>query len=148
LSGIWGETLGLDRVGAEENFFELGGHSLLATRVVSRVMEAFKVELALREIFEKPTVRGLARSVEEAIRGGRRRQAPPLAKTSRDGEIPLSFAQQRLWFIDQLEPGSAAYNIPIAVRLEGELKVEALRKAIEEEVRRHEVLRTRFESVE
>ncbi|HEY2738663.1 MAG TPA: amino acid adenylation domain-containing protein, partial [Thermoanaerobaculia bacterium] len=120
LAGIWGEVLGLERVGAADHFFALGGHSLLATRVMSRLHRAFGVELPLRELFEVPTVAGLASRVEaaqRALRSGTAKPAPPLVPVPRRGPLPLSFAQQRLWFIDQLEPGSPLYNMPVALRV-------------------------------
>src|SRR4030095_8697510 len=115
LAGIFEETLKLDRVDLSDNFFEIGGHSLLATQVVSRAKNRFKVEIGVRNIFEDPTVEGLARRIEEAMRPGERPEAPPLVKTSREELLPLSFAQRRLWFIEQLEPGRAIYNCPIVV---------------------------------
>jgi amino acid adenylation domain-containing protein/FkbM family methyltransferase len=147
IAGIWSEVLGLARVGRDENFFELGGHSLLATQVMSRVREAFGVEVALRELFERPTVKELGQSIERELRQGAGVGAPPIERRERAGELPLSFAQQRLWFIDQLEPGSAFYNVPVAVRLKGRLNKEALEQTLTEVVRRHEVLRTRFGTV-
>ncbi|HEX7184130.1 MAG TPA: amino acid adenylation domain-containing protein, partial [Thermoanaerobaculia bacterium] len=144
LAGIFGEVLDLDRVGREARFFDLGGHSLLATRVVSRVRQAFGVELPLRELFESPTVSGLAGVVEEALQAGPPAKASPLVPVSRDGDLPLSFAQERLWFLDQLEPGSALYNVPAALRLSGELDLGALERSFGEVVRRHEILRTTY----
>jgi amino acid adenylation domain-containing protein len=143
LAESWAEVLRLERVGVTESFFELGGHSLLATRVVSRVRELFGVELPLRALFESPTVAQLSKAVED----GRRRGVPvvpPVVPTERTGALPLSFAQERLWFIDRLEPGSAVYNIPRAWRLEGALDQAALERALGEIVRRHEALRTVF----
>jgi amino acid adenylation domain-containing protein/FkbM family methyltransferase len=148
IAGIWSEVLGVARVGREENFFELGGHSLLATQVMSRVREAFGVEVALRELFERPTVKELGQSIERELRHGAGVGAPPIERRERDGALPLSFAQQRLWFIDQLEPGSAFYNVPVAVRLKGRLNKDALDQTLTEIVRRHEVLRTRFGTVD
>ncbi|HKQ09015.1 MAG TPA: condensation domain-containing protein, partial [Blastocatellia bacterium] len=145
VAGIFSEVLGQREVSVEANFFELGGHSLLATQVVSRVREVLGVEVPLRVVFEEPTVRGLAAAVQQQQRQGKSVAAPPIERVSREGELPLSFAQQRLWFIHQLEPASAAYNVPHAVRLSGELKVGALEQSLGEIVRRHEVLRTRFE---
>jgi amino acid adenylation domain-containing protein len=145
LSGIWGEVLGMERVGAEESFFELGGHSLLATQVMSRIRAVFGVELPLRVIFEHPTVRGVARDVEKARAEEIELSAPPLVRASREQALPLSFAQQRLWFLDQLVPNNPFYNIPRAVRLKGRLDLEVLERGINEIVRRHEILRTRFE---
>jgi amino acid adenylation domain-containing protein/non-ribosomal peptide synthase protein (TIGR01720 family) len=144
LAGIWAEVLGVERVGATDNFFELGGHSLLATRVASRVREVFAAELPVRALFEAPTVAGLALRVEALARGGQPAAAPPLVPVPRGDGLPLSFAQQRLWFIEQLRPGQATYNIPVALKLWGALDVPALERALAELVRRHEVLRTTF----
>ncbi|MEA2601550.1 MAG: hypothetical protein QOF89_2542, partial [Acidobacteriota bacterium] len=146
LAGIWARVLGLESVGSEDRFFHLGGHSLLATQVISRVREAFGVELPLRQIFETPTLAGLARSIDAARIGDF--AAPPLVPVSREGSLPLSFAQQRLWLLDQLAPGNPFYNLPGALRLNGALDVEALRAAVREVVRRHETLRTGFASVD
>src|SRR5947207_1016962 len=147
LVGIWSDILDLPQVGIDDNFFELGGHSLLATQVISRVRRAFSLELPLRSLFEWPTVAGLGRAVEAGLRLGAGVEAPPLRAVARGGELPLSFAQQRLWFIEQLEPGSATYNIATAVRLTGRLEVGALERALSEVVRRHEALRTTFPTV-
>jgi amino acid adenylation domain-containing protein len=144
LCGVWGEVLGVEQVGVEEDFFELGGHSLLATQVISRVREGFKVEIALRELFKQPTVRGLAASIEAAMREGHEVNSPPVLPTGRENPLPLSFAQQRLWFVDQLMPDSPFYNIPAAIRLNGLLDIDAFKRSIEELVRRHETLRTTF----
>jgi amino acid adenylation domain-containing protein len=143
LAGIWGEVLGTERVGVGENFFDLGGHSLLATRVVSRIRQVLAVELPLRGLFEAPTVAGLAERVEALRRAGLP-VLPPVLPTERGGALPLSFAQERLWFLDRLEPGSAVYNIPVAWRLVGTLHEAALERALGEIVRRHEALRTVF----
>ncbi|HLM47506.1 MAG TPA: condensation domain-containing protein, partial [Myxococcaceae bacterium] len=143
LSGIWAEVLRLERVGVEENFFELGGHSLLATRVVSRIREVFGVEVPLRALFEAPTVAALGARIE-ALRADGRAGAPPIERVPREGPLPLSFAQQRLWVVDRLDPGSAAYNMPSALRLRGALDVAALQASLDELVRRHETLRTTF----
>jgi amino acid adenylation domain-containing protein len=144
LAGIWATVLRLEQVGVYDNFFALGGHSLLATQVMSRVREAFTVEVPVRALFEHPTVSGLTAAVEELRQGGAGLQAPALVAVERSGELVLSYAQQRLWFLDQLEPGSSAYNIPAAVRLQGALDVEALEQSFAEVSRRHESLRTRF----
>ncbi|HEX7238686.1 MAG TPA: amino acid adenylation domain-containing protein, partial [Longimicrobiaceae bacterium] len=144
LAGIWGEVLGTPRVGTRESFFELGGHSLLATQVVSRVRKAFGVELPLRVLFEAPTVTGLAERLESLLRSGTSAEQVPLERVPREGPLPLSFAQQRLWLVDRLEPGSAAYNMPFALRLRGALGVAALRASLNALVRRHETLRTLF----
>ena len=147
LASTFGEVLKVSRVGIHDNFFDLGGHSLLATQVTSRVREVFGVGIGVRSIFEDLTVARLAKRIEEALRAGEKDVAPPLVKAPRADRIPLSFAQQRMWFIDQLEPGSAAYNIPCAVRLRGDLDTDALRKTLNEIVARHEVLRTSFPSM-
>jgi acyl carrier protein len=146
LAGIWAQVLGIERVGIHDNFFELGGHSLLATKVMSRIRESFQVELPLRRLFEAPSVADLAQQIEAARREAQGPWVPPLEPVSRDGALPLSYSQQRLWFLDQLEPGSATYNIPMAVRLQGALPVALLEASLNEVVRRHEALRTRFVS--
>src|SRR5581483_5445167 len=145
LAGLYEEVLRVGRGGMRDNFFELGGHSLLGTRLVSRVRERLGVELALRSLFEGPSVGELAGKVEELRAAGQGLKAPPLVRVERGGELPLSYAQERLWFLDQLEPGSVIYNISGMVRLIGELEVEVLERVVAEIVRRHEVLRTRFE---
>jgi amino acid adenylation domain-containing protein len=147
LAGIWAEVLRLERVGVTESFFELGGHSLLATRVISRVRQLFGVEVPLRALFEGPTVAELAVRVEEVRRAGLP-VLPPVVPMERTGALPLSFAQERLWFIDRMEPGSAVYNIPMAWRLGGALDRAALERALGEIVRRHEALRTVFREVD
>jgi len=145
MAGIWAEVLGLARVGLDDDFFALRGHSLLAAQIVARVRSAFAAELPLRALFEHPTVAGLVAAVEEA-RG--EAVAPPVLPVPRRGPLPLSFAQQRLWFLDQLEPGSWAYNIPRALRLRGPLDRQALGRAVAEVVRRHEILRTRYAAMD
>ena len=147
MAGIWADVLGREQVGVDDSFFALGGHSLLATRLVSRIRETFGVELALKAVFEAPTVAGLAGLAERALAAGLGTTAPPLVplpKSSRTGPLPLSFAQERLWFLDQLEPGSAAYNMPVALRLDGVLDLPALAASLDAIVRRHEALRTTF----
>ncbi|HST60795.1 MAG TPA: amino acid adenylation domain-containing protein, partial [Longimicrobium sp.] len=146
LAGIWAEVLRLERVGVTESFFELGGHSLLAVRMVSRVQQVFGVEVPLRALFEGPTVAELTRVVEEMRRAGLP-VLPPVVPAGRTGALPLSFAQERLWFIDRLEPESAAYNVPVAWRLTGALDQAALERSLGEIVRRHESLRTVFAEV-
>ncbi|HEX2266114.1 MAG TPA: AMP-binding protein, partial [Solirubrobacterales bacterium] len=144
LAGVWAELLGVERVGLGDNFFDLGGHSLLATRALSRIREVLGVELPLRSIFEAPTLEALAERIEEASREGEAQGQPPLVRADRSRPLPLSFAQQGLWFLDQLEPGNPFYNCPGAVRLEGQLDAAALERALNEVVRRHEALRTGF----
>ncbi|HVH13355.1 MAG TPA: condensation domain-containing protein, partial [Longimicrobium sp.] len=143
LAGILAELLRVERVGIRDSFFELGGHSLLGTRVVSRIREALGVELPLRALFEGPTVAELAERVEAARRADQP-HLPPVAPVERTGPLPLSFAQERLWFLDQLEANSAFYNIPAALRLRGALDVAALERALGEIIHRHEALRTTF----
>ncbi|HLF26569.1 MAG TPA: amino acid adenylation domain-containing protein, partial [Anaerolineae bacterium] len=143
-AGIWAEVLGIKTVGVNDNFFELGGHSLLATQVVSRIQEVFQVQLPLRALFESPTLEDLARAIEQLQQGDAPRPFRAIQPVSRAGELPLSFAQERLWFIDQLVPGSSAYNIPTALRIKGDLDVAALESSLNEVIRRHESLRTTF----
>ena len=148
LAEIWAQVLGIERVGIYDDFFELGGHSLLATQAVSRIREAFQVELPLRRLFELPTIAGLAPAIELTKRTGKGITSPPILPVSRDGVLPLSFAQQRLWFIDQLDPDNSVYNFPAALRLVGPLKLEALNSSLAAIVKRHEILRTTFTSVD
>ncbi len=146
VAGIYADVLGAERVDPHADFFDLGGHSLLATRVVARAREAFGVDVELGLLFEAPSAAALAARVDALLRDGAGMQAPPLVPAPRDGELPLSFAQQRLWFIDRLQPGSPAYNIPAALRIRGPLDDAALERALGELVRRHEALRTTFAS--
>ncbi|MCY1015594.1 non-ribosomal peptide synthase/polyketide synthase [Pyxidicoccus sp. MSG2] len=148
LAAIWAEVLHLETVGATDDFFNLGGHSLLATQVVSRVRRAFGVELPVRALFEATTLATLASRVESARPSHAAEQLPPLVSVPRTGPLPLSFSQQRVWFLDQLQPGSAFYNIPFAVSIDGPLHREALTRTLQELVRRHEVLRTSFHTLE
>ncbi|RKH75197.1 amino acid adenylation domain-containing protein, partial [Corallococcus sp. AB045] len=141
LAALWSEVLRVPTVGRTDNFFELGGHSLLATQLVARVRAALDVELPLRALFEAPTISALAERLHRASTGTR---LPPLTRTRTEGPQPLSFAQQRLWFLDQLAPDDASYNLPVTLRLLGRLDVEALRRAFEALVARHEALRTTF----
>ncbi len=140
IATVFAEVLGVERVGEGDDFFALGGHSLLATRAVSRLSAALGVEVPLADLFAAPTPAALA----ARLAGAGRAAAPPIARGGSAGEAPLSFSQERLWFLDQLQPGSPLYNIFGAVRLSGELDVAALAAAFAEIVRRHEALRTRF----
>ncbi len=144
LAELWAGLLSAGRVGAHDDFFQLGGHSLLATQLMSRIRESFGVELPLRRLFERPTLAGLALEIEAAARADQGLEAPPLRPVPRDGDLPLSFAQERFWFLDQLQPGSPAYNMASAVRLRGGVDVGALRRTFRGIARRHESLRTRF----
>jgi amino acid adenylation domain-containing protein len=148
LAGIWAELLGVERVGAADHFFDLGGHSLLATRVISRLRSAFDVAMPLRALFEAPVLADLAARIEAALRAGARPSTPPLVPVPRQGPLPLSFAQQRLWFLDQLEPASPLYNIAVALRAEGPLDTRVLALCLGEIVRRHAALRTVFAAPE
>jgi natural product biosynthesis luciferase-like monooxygenase protein/amino acid adenylation domain-containing protein len=146
LAEAFARVLNLSHVGVTDNFFSLGGHSLLATQVVARVRAALGVEVALREMFEAPTVESLARRLEGRVPTGTRRASLPVIVPRKDaGDAELSYAQQRLWFLDQFQPDSPLYNMPAALRLEGALDVAALERAFTELVRRHAVLRTSFE---
>ncbi|HEX2091731.1 MAG TPA: amino acid adenylation domain-containing protein, partial [Longimicrobiaceae bacterium] len=144
LAGIWAAVLKTERVGARDDFFALGGHSLVGTQVVARVREAFRVELPLRALFEAPTVEGLAVRVERARAESAGVAGPALRRAPRDRPLPLSFSQQRLWFIDQLQPGNPVYNLARVLRLRVPAAVPTLRRALAEIVRRHEPLRTVF----
>jgi len=148
VAAIWSEVLGRERVGAHDNFFDLGGHSLNAAQVLSRIQDAFQVQIPLRRVFEAPTVAGLAESVERARQQGSASETPPLAPLPEGAEQPLSFAQERLWFLDRLEEERAVYNIPGALYLKGRLDQAALEKSLAEIWRRHEGLRALFGDVE
>src|SRR6185503_1002583 len=148
LAQICSEILGTREVRIEQNFFELGGHSLLAAQLVSRVREVFGVELALRTIFEHPTITAIARVVETALRERGNMSSRHIIPVKREGAVPLSFAQERLWFLNQLEPGSAAYNVPCKARFKGTLDVGILERTLTEILRRHESLRTAFTTID
>ncbi|WP_346364369.1 non-ribosomal peptide synthase/polyketide synthase [Bosea sp. (in: a-proteobacteria)] len=138
---IWQQVLGIAAIGVDDDFFDLGGHSLLATRMVAEIRQQLAVDLPLRMVFEEPTVAALAASIRERQPAA---APPPIVPVPRDGALPLSFAQQRLWFIDELVPESSFYNIASAWRLVGAVSVPALQRSLDEIVRRHEALRTRF----
>ncbi len=143
LAGAWSEVLGVERIGRADDFFGLGGHSLLATRLVSRVRGLFQAELPLRTLFEVSSLSGLAERIDRLREEGAGLQPPPILRGG-EREGPLSFAQERLWFLERLDPGTAFYNVPFALRLTGALDVGALAAALQEIVRRHEALRTTF----
>ena len=147
MAGVYASVLGVERVGVRDNFFELGGHSLLATQVVSRVNKSFGVNIGLRDIFERPTVGELAELAERRLTEGARDASPTVERVPRGGALPLSFAQQRLWFLYQFEPNSTLYNIPFAATLRGDLDVAVLERTLTEVVRRHESLRTSFADI-
>jgi len=143
LAGIWEEVLGVGPVSPGDDFFDLGGHSLLATQVMARMQDAFGVQFALRTLFDHSTLERLAAAVEAGLTD-RTEPVPPIGRAPRDGRLPLSFAQQRLWFLQRLDPGDAAYNRPYALAFSGPLDVRALAASLNEIVRRHEALRTSF----
>jgi amino acid adenylation domain-containing protein len=147
LVGIWADVLGVDQPSIHDDFFQSGGHSLIAGRLISRIRETFQIELPLRAIFESPTIAAVGQRITIQRANHLQSQTPPISALRREGPFPLSYAQQRLWFLDQLEPGSATYNIAMAVRLEGRLNVDALRWSVNRVVERHEALRTCFATV-
>ncbi|MBE9205818.1 amino acid adenylation domain-containing protein [Nostoc sp. LEGE 06077] len=144
LTPIWTQVLKVEQVGIHDNFFELGGHSLLATQLVSRIRNIFKVELPLRELFAKATVGELAHLIGQLQQQKAEVSIPPILSRANNSDVPMSFAQQRLWFLDQFEPNSPVYNIPTALRLVGNLNVVALEKSLQEIIHRHAALRTNF----
>ncbi|HEU0052513.1 MAG TPA: condensation domain-containing protein, partial [Longimicrobium sp.] len=148
LAGTWAEVLGVERVGVEDHFFELGGHSLLATRVAARVRAVFGVELPLRSVFERSVLSELAAEIERLRGTGAAADAEAITPAAREGDLPVTFAQERLWFVDALDPGSPAYAIPFSYRITGALDDDALRRALTELVRRHEPLRTTLPTVD
>ncbi|MCA9940426.1 MAG: non-ribosomal peptide synthetase, partial [Anaerolineales bacterium] len=149
VADTWAQVLGLDQISVQDNFFEVGGHSLVATQVVSRLRDTFAIEFPLHQLFESPTVAGLAGFIESSRAVP---DAPSLPTTitpaERNGPLPLSFAQQRLWFLDMLAPDSSFYNIPAAMYLRGSLSVTTVARSLNEIVRRHETLRTTFALVD
>jgi amino acid adenylation domain-containing protein len=156
---IWQSVLGLEAVGVSDNFWELGGNSLMATRVVSRLKEKFKVALPLRTMFEMPTIEQLAEKITQArnqlansktssaFLQASEVQSTPIPRINRQEKMALSYGQERLWFIQELDPENVAYNVPAAVRVQGPLEADLLERTLREIVRRHESLRTRFVSV-
>jgi amino acid adenylation domain-containing protein/FkbH-like protein len=149
VAAIWAEVLKYQQVGIHDDFFELGGHSLLATQVISRIRQAFKIDMPLRTLFEAPTVAGLAERAAALVkRLAGIETVPPMQRASRQKPLPLSFAQQRLWFLDQLEPGNPLYNVAYVTRLAGPVDAQALEDSLNEIVRRHESLRTTFRSLD
>jgi amino acid adenylation domain-containing protein len=148
LAGIWSQLLKVDRLGINDNFFVLGGHSLLAMRVAVRIRSAFRVDVSLRQLFEAPTIAELAKIITRLMETNAKPEIPPIPRVPRHHELPLSFAQRRLWFLDQLMPGDTSYNIPTAIRIHSSLDLTVMEKVLQAIVRRHETLRTRFVTVE
>ncbi len=142
IAAIWCEVLGLDRVGVRDNFFHLGGDSLQVMQIISRMECEMSTSVSVKAFFDNPTIKTLATAEEKVT------AAAITPVVDHEGPLPLSFAQQRLWFLDQLQPDSAVYNIPQPIRLKGELRVDALQQALDEIVRRHEVLRTTYPTIE
>ncbi|MFN7415108.1 MAG: non-ribosomal peptide synthase/polyketide synthase [Dolichospermum sp.] len=148
LAQIWAQVLKVEQVGIHDNFFEIGGHSLLATQLVSRIRSHFQVELPLRSLFAAATVAQLADLIGQSQRQNLEITVPPILPRGENAELSLSYAQQRLWFLDQLQPNSSLYNIPLALRLAGFLEVAALEQSLEEIIHRHEALRTNFITID
>jgi amino acid adenylation domain-containing protein/FkbH-like protein len=140
---IWGEVLGMDRIGTRDNFFELGGHSLLATQIISRIHQVFQTDVPVAAVFESPTIESLAKRIEQDQDFGRK-TLTPIPSGGRPERLPVSHSQQSLWFLHALDLKSCAYNVPAAVALDGELDVPALQECLNALVQRHQILRTIF----
>ncbi|MHC5771958.1 MAG: amino acid adenylation domain-containing protein, partial [Nostoc sp.] len=148
IANIFTNVLGVGKVSIYDNFFKLGGHSLLATQLISRIRQAFEVELPLRAIFESPTVAQLGETLDQLRISHQGLSLPAITSTSDSAEqLPLSWAQERLWFLNQLEGASATYNMPFSVRISGELDINALKQALSQIIQRHSILRTSFQTV-
>ena len=148
LAELWQELLQVERVGRQDNFFELGGHSLTATRLLARISQILGVELPVATVFTQSTLAGLSEAVKEAGGGRATQAALPMVSISRDQPMPLSFAQQRLWFLAQWQGVSATYHIPVALRIRGALDGRALHCALDKVLARHEGLRSVFVEVD
>ena len=148
VAGIWSEVLKLSAVRRDDNFFTLGGHSLLVTHAILRVRDILKVELPIRSLFEAPTVAEFAELINQRLSEGSQPELTAIGRVSRDGELPLSYAQQRMWFYEHLASGSASFHIPLGVRLKGRLNQSALEQTFGEIIRRHESLRTVFPAID
>ena len=144
VAAIWSEVLKRDGIGVEDNFFEIGGHSLLATQIASRLREHFNTPVPVRAVFESASIAELAKRLDNARREEQGMLPPAIKAVPRNRDLPLSFAQERLWVLDQMEPNNPLYNIPRSLRMKGVLRVDALQKALNEIVRRHESQRTTF----
>lgn len=141
---IWRDVIGVENISVEDDFFSIGGHSLMATQVVSRLRNRYNVKLPLRSLFESPTIRNAAALVDRLLMDADRNRLPPIVRIERAGRLPLSFVQQQLWLLDQLDPGNPAYNMPIALQIRGELNVSAFHAAFRRILARHESLRSNF----
>jgi amino acid adenylation domain-containing protein/non-ribosomal peptide synthase protein (TIGR01720 family) len=148
IAEIWAELLQIGQVGVHDGFFDLGGNSLLATQAAARIAAAFQTDVPLRALFEEPTVAALAARIEAFDSQAGRPKVPPFRRAQHVGEVPLSFAQHRLWFTDRMAPGNPLYNLPAALRVQGRLNTPALERAVQEIVRRHEILRTTFNATD
>uniref|UniRef100_UPI003CD0D943 amino acid adenylation domain-containing protein n=1 Tax=Microcystis sp. M058S1 TaxID=2771123 RepID=UPI003CD0D943 len=144
---IWTEVLKVQQISINDNFFELGGHSLLATQLISRIRTNLSIEIPLRSLFAAPTIEELGQQIQQLQQEDLTLSAPPILPRGEQSELLLSYAQTRLWFLDQLEPNSPFYNIPVALRLRGHLNQAALTQSLEEIIQRHEALRTNFVTV-
>ncbi|BBC27198.1 non-ribosomal peptide synthetase [Pseudanabaena sp. ABRG5-3] len=147
LVSIWSNILGIKSIGIHDNFFEMGGHSLKVMQVMARVRDSFSIDLPLQTLFREPTIAGLSREITSAYQNQQGYQIPPIIPTEHSTYEPVSFAQQRMWFLQQFEPNSATYNIPIVYRVSGLLEIAILEESLTALVKRHEILRTRFISV-
>ncbi|UNB65885.1 non-ribosomal peptide synthetase [Pseudomonas syringae pv. helianthi] len=147
IAAIWRQVLGVPRVGLRDDFFELGGHSLLATQIISRVRQACDIDLPLRALFEASELGAFAEQVEAIQQSGERSSLQPIARVDRSQPVPLSYSQQRMWFLWQMEPDSPAYNVGGMARLTGVLNIERFEAALQALILRHETLRTTFPSV-
>jgi acyl-CoA synthetase (AMP-forming)/AMP-acid ligase II len=146
LTELWTKVLGMENIGAHDDFFSLGGNSLLASKLISHLRDTFQINLMFRPLFEHTTIASLSEYIDRIESAGHT-EIPPIKQVERGQELPLSFAQERLWFIEQLEPGNDAYNMPGALLIRGRLNVEALQLTLNEIVKRHESLRTIFTSL-
>ena len=147
LVSIWSNVLGIKSVSIHDNFFVMGGHSLKVMQVMARVRDSFSIDLPLQTLFREPTIAGLSREIESAYQNQQGYQIPPIVPTELSTYEPVSFAQQRMWFLQQFEPNSATYNIPIVYRISGLLEITILEESLMALLKRHEILRTSFVSV-
>ena len=148
LTVLWQDLLGFAPVGVNDNFFEMGGHSLLIVQMASRLQDLFQIDMPVTTLFETPTVAGLARKIEATVEIGAARSATRIEPVGREAPLPLSFAQQRLWLMDQIKPGNSAYNLENPILLSGRLNIQALDQILTEIERRHEILRSTFPTVD